>query len=61
MLKNESIKVGIQKTFENGTSKIADRTCYGYFKASDGSLVIYEKEARVVRLIFERYLAGDSL
>lgn len=61
MLKSESIKVGIQKTFENGTSKIADKTCYGYSKASDGSLVIYEKEARVVRLIFERYLAGDSL
>jgi Recombinase. len=61
MLKSESIKIGIRESFESGTSKIADKTCYGYSKASDGSLVIYEKEARVVHLIFERYLAGDSL
>ena len=61
MLKSELIKNGIRESFENGTSKIADKACYGYSKASDGNLVIYEKEARVVRLIFERYLAGDSL
>ena len=61
MFKSESIKNGIQKSFENGISKIADKTCYGYSKDPDSSLVIYEKEARVVRLIFGRYLAGDSL
>lgn len=61
MLKSESIKIGIRESFENGTSKIADKTCYGYSKVSDGSLVIYEKEARVVRFIFKCYLAGDSL
>ncbi|MEA4961981.1 recombinase family protein [Lutispora sp.] len=61
MLRSESIKIGIRESFENGTSKIADKTCYGYSKAFDGSLAIHEKEARVVRFIFERYLAGDSL
>lgn len=61
MLKGESIKIGIRESFEKGTSKMVDRACYGYSQTSDGSLVIYEKEARVVRLIFERYFAGDSL
>lgn len=61
MFKSESIKSGIQKSFENGTSKIADKICYGYSKAYGGSLVIHEKEAQVARFIFEHYLAGDSL
>jgi Recombinase. len=61
MFKSKLIKIGIRESFENETSKIADKTCYGYSKISDGSLAIYEKEARVVHSIFERYLAGDSL
>jgi len=61
MFKNESIKAGIQKSFESGRSKIADKICYGYSKAPDGSLIIDEVEAQTVRFIFDRYLAGDSL
>ena len=61
MFKNESIKAGIQKSFESGMSKIADKICYGYSKAPGGSLIIDEKEAQTVRFIFDRYLAGDSL
>ena len=61
MFKSESIKVGIQKSFESGTSRIADKICYGYSKAPDGSLTINEKEAQIVRFIFARYLTGDSL
>lgn len=61
MFKSESIKAGIQKSFESGTSKIADKVCYGYSKALDGSLMINGKEAQIVLFIFDRYLAGDSL
>lgn len=61
MFKSKSIKAGIQKSFESGTSKIANKICYGYSKAPDGSLTINEKEAQIVRFIFARYIAGDSL
>ena len=61
VFKSESIKAGIQKYFESGTSKIADKICYGYSKAPDGSLTVNEKEAQIICFIFDRYLAGDSL
>ncbi len=61
MFRSGSIKAGIQKSFESGTSKIADKICYGYSKNPDGSLTINEKEAQIVRFIFARYIAGDSL
>ncbi|WP_347491241.1 recombinase family protein [Desulfoscipio sp. XC116] len=61
MFRNELIKAGIQKSFETGTSKIADRICYGYSKTSDGGLTINKKEAQIVLFIFDRYLSGESL
>ncbi|MDD4295847.1 MAG: recombinase family protein [Ruminiclostridium sp.] len=61
MFKSESIKAGIQKSFESGASKIANKIRYGYSKAPDGSLTINEKEAQTVRFIFDRYLTDDSL
>jgi site-specific DNA recombinase len=61
MTKRELIKASIQASFETGASKIADKVCYGYSKASDGSLTINEEEAQIVRLIFDRYLSGGSL
>lgn len=61
MAKSKLIKAGIQKVFEAGNSKIADKVCYGYTKAADGSLMINEQEAQIVCWIFERYISGDSL
>ncbi len=61
MYKSEAIRVGIRKSFADVNSKIANRTCYGYKKLNTGDLVIDETEANIVRLIFERYLASDSL
>jgi hypothetical protein len=55
------IKGGIRESFHNGTSKMADRPCYGYIKDDTGKLIINETEAKIVRWIFERYLAGNSL
>ena len=39
---------------------MAHRKCYGYEVGSNGELAV-NPEAKVVRSIFERYLAGDSL
>lgn len=59
--KSKSIRDGLQKGFRDGTSKMAQRRCYGYDSGSDGELVINPGEAAVVRWIFDRYLSGDSL
>lgn len=59
--KSESIKTSLRQGFQGGSSKMARRKCYGYIIGSNGQLVINSDEAQVVRWIFERYLAGDSL
>lgn len=59
--KSESIRAGLRKGFQDGTSKMAQRKCYGYNIGADGELVINPDEAAVVRWIFDRYLNGDSL
>lgn len=58
--KSESIKAGLRRGFQDGNSKMAGRKCYGYH-ATDKGLVVNPQEAKVVRWIFARYLAGDSL
>ena len=58
--KSESIRAGLRKGFQNGTSKLAQRRCYGYNTGPDGELIINSDEASIVRWIFERYLSGDS-
>lgn len=58
---SEDIKAGLRKGFAGGTSKLAQRKCYGYDIDSDGNLIINDKEAEVVRWIFEQYRAGMSL
>lgn len=59
--KSKSIRAGLQKGFRDGTSKMAQRKCYGYDTGLDGELIINPDEAATVRWIFERYLSGDSL
>ena len=59
--KSESIKTSLRQGFQDGSSKMAKRKCYGYVIGADGQLVINSDEAQIVRWIFERYLAGDSL
>ena len=59
--KSKSIKNGLRKGFQDGSSKMARRKCYGYKVGSDGELTLNPEEAKVVSWIFERYLAGDSL
>ena len=40
---------------------MAHRKCYGYEVGSNSELAVNPEEAKVVRWIFEQYLAGDSL
>jgi len=59
--KGESIRTDLRKGFQDGTSKMAQRRCYGYDTDANGELVINHDEAAVVRWIFDRYISGDSL
>ena len=59
--KSEAIKAGLRKGFQDGSSKMARRKCYGYEVGLNGDLTVNPDEAQVVRWIFERYLVGDSL
>ena len=59
--RSEAIKVGLRRGFQDGSSKMAHRKCYGYEVGCDGELAVNPDEAQVVRWIFGRYLAGDSL
>ena len=59
--KSEAIKSSLRKGFQDGSSKMAHRKCYGYEVDSDGELTVNPEEAKVVSWIFEQYLAGNSL
>ena len=61
MQKSDAIKASLRKGFQDGSSKMARRKCYGYTVSFNGELEINQDEATVVRWIFERYLFGDSL
>ena len=59
--KSEAIKNGLRKGFQDGSSKMAKRKCYGYDVNPDGELTVNPDEAKIVYWIFEQYLAGNSL
>jgi hypothetical protein len=59
--KSEQITQGIRKSFQGTARKVANRCCYGYDSSPNGEVTVNQAEAKVVRLIFERYLTRDSL
>ena len=59
--KSADIKWGLQKAFAEPGSKYYQRKCYGYKHDENGKLIIDEKEAEVVRLIFHMSKEGASL
>ncbi len=59
--RSESIKAGLRKGFSDGSSKMAQRKCYGYTVDVKGKLSIKQDEAQIVCWIFEQYLYGSSL
>ena len=59
--KSKSIKWGLKSGFASGTSRLANRICYGYTHNESGKLIAEPQEAEIVRLIFQLYLDGMSL
>lgn len=59
--KSQNIRWGLNYRFTSGTSKMANRVCYGYKTDEIGNLVIDNETAGNVRLIFDLYLQGYSL
>lgn len=59
--RSENIKWGIKQRAATGTSKLYDRKCYGYKHNENGHLVIEEKKAKNVKLIYDLYLSGQSV
>ena len=58
---SENIKWGIKQRAASGTSKLYDRKCYGYKHDKDGKLIIDERKAENVKLIFDLYLSGQRV
>ncbi|MGI6745754.1 MAG: recombinase family protein [Acutalibacteraceae bacterium] len=59
--RSDNIKWGIKQRAAQGTSKLYNRKCYGYYNDKNGTLAIDEKEAKNVHLIFNLYLQGKSV
>jgi len=59
--RSDNIKWGIKQRAAQGTSKLYNRRCYGYYNDEDGNLAIDETEAKNVRLIYNLYLQGKSV
>ena len=55
---SESIKWGIKRGFQNGTSGYAKFVCFGYKRGDGGELTVDEPDAAIVRMIF-KMRAGD--
>lgn len=60
-LRSDNIKWGIKQRAAQGTSRLYNRKCYGYYNDENGNLVIDEKEAKNVRMIFNLYIQGKSV
>ena len=59
--KSEDIKWGLRRSFKNSDSKYYQRICYGYTHDQYVKLIIHEKQAEIVRLIYEMAASGVSL
>lgn len=58
---SRNIRAGIRYGFKSGNSGYAHFVCYGYELDSNGNLVINEAQAVIVKEIFVRRAAGQSL
>lgn len=59
--KSLNIKWGISKMRENPESKMNNRVFYGYRRDEDGKLIVDEEQAKVVKMIYDMFLDGDSI
>lgn len=56
---SRNVRRGIHQGFKQGTSRYADFTCYGFHQDAHGNLSVDDREAEVVREIFE--MRADSV
>lgn len=59
--KSKNIKWGLKQSFQSPNSKKSHVICYGYAQDHQGNLMIDERRAKVIRMIFRLYLTGYSL
>ena len=59
--KSKKIKWGLKQSFQSPNSKKSNMACYGYVHNQHGNLIVHEKQAEIVRMIFRLYLNGYSL
>ncbi len=59
--KSTSIRWGIRKSIKNPDSPAFSRPCFGYDRDGGKKLVVNEKEAEIVRMIFGWYEQGWSI
>ncbi|MCR4436657.1 MAG: recombinase family protein [Clostridiales bacterium] len=57
---SENSRWGIVRRFQQGKVRVNHKKFMGYDKDENGELVINEKEAEIVRRVFEEYLKGKS-
>ncbi len=55
---SENCTWGIRKRFEEGKVKMSYDSFLGYEKDKEGNIVINEREAKIVKYIYSRYLQG---
>lgn len=58
---SKNVREGIQNAWKQGKFHFPYSKIYGYVKGSDEQPKIVEKEAEMIRYIFEHYLMGDSV
>lgn len=58
--RSASISEGLEKSYQQGMSKVANRKCFGYVTDTNGRLVIDPERSEIVRWIFDTFLSGSS-
>ena len=58
--RSDSISEGLEKSYQQGMSKVANRKCFGYVTDTNGHLVIDPERSEIVRWIFDTFLSGSS-
>lgn len=57
---SENSTWGIRKRFEQGKFSVNTRKFMGYDSDENGNLIVNEEQAKIVRLIYEKYLCGRN-
>lgn len=57
---SENLKWSARKQFQRGELMINAKRFYGYDKNKHGNLIVNEKEAEIIRRIFDEYISGKG-